>query len=313
VSLRSAQWVSAALLIAGVASFGGGCSPSFDPYSRLETLRVLAIRSDPVSPASGETANLSALIYTVPGQPVTATTWSWCPLAGASTAGYPCLVTEADLSALTGQPVSFDLGSAPTASLTNAFDPTALQTICAGTPPFSPPPDCTNGLPVTIRLTVTTADDQVVAIAPLNLLFGAGQQANNNPTIGGPFAVVGGVSQDLDAAGTPILPRLVETPIGVTVPDDASETYLGTDNNGNPASVREQLVLTWFVESGDTQDQNTTFIDGVIPLAEATTNGWTPDSEARYPVDTAELIVVIRDGRNGVAWTSGLAHLAQTP
>jgi hypothetical protein len=72
-------------------------------------------------------------------------------------------------------------------------------------------------------------------------------------------------------------------------------------------------VLTWFVESGDTQDQNTTFIDGVIPLAEATTNGWTPDSEARYPVDTAELIVVIRDGRNGVAWTSGLAHLAQTP
>jgi hypothetical protein len=313
VSPRSGKWVPTAVLIAGAAGIGGGCSPSFDPYSRLETLRVLAIRSEPVSPASGETASLSALIYTAPGQPVIGTAWSWCPLVGPSTAGYPCLVTEADLSALTGQPVSFDLGSSPTASLSNAIDPAALQAICAGAPPFSPPPDCTNGLPVTIRLTVTTANDQIVAIAPLNLRFGADQQANNNPTIDAPFAVVGGVSQELDAAGTPILPRLVETPIGVIVPDDASETYSGTDNNGNPASIREQLVLTWFVESGDMQDQNTTFLDGVVPLAQATANQWTPDSEARYSPDTAELIVVIRDGRNGVAWTSGLAHLARTP
>lgn len=313
MSLRSLGWVSTALLIAGVAGLGAGCSPSFDPSSRLETLRVLAIRSDPVSPAPGETANLSALIYTPQGQQVAGTAWSWCPLVGSSTAGYPCLVTEAELSALTGRPVSFDLGSSPTASLSNTIDPTTLQAICAGAPPFSPPPDCTNGFPVTIRLTVTTANDQVVAIAPLDLLFGPGQQANNNPTIAAPFALVGGVRQELDAAGTPILPRRVGTPVGVTVPDDASETYLGTDNNGNPASIREQLVLTWFVESGDTQDQNTTFIDGVVPLAQATENQWTPDSEARYSPDTAELIVVIRDGRNGVAWSSGLAHLARTP
>ena len=313
MSARPPRWLRTAVLLAGAASIAGGCAPSFDPYNRLETLRVLAIRSDPVSPDSGETTNLSALIYTAPGQPVTSYAWSWCPLVGPSTAGYPCLATEADLSALAGQPVSFDLGSSPTASLTNAIAPTALEAICAGAPPFAPPPDCTDGFPVTIALTVTTANDRVVAIAPLNLLFAAGQQGNNNPTIGEPFAVVGGVTEDLDAVGTPILPRLMETPIGVTVPDDASETYLGTDNNGNPASIREQLVLTWFVESGDTQYQNTTFIDGVIPLAEATVNQWTPDSDARYPPDTAELIVVIRDGRNGVAWTSGLAHLVPTP
>jgi hypothetical protein len=291
----------------------GGCAPGFDPYNRLETLRVLAIRSDPVSPAPGETANLSALIYTAPDQPVTSYAWSWCPLVGPSTAGYPCLVTEADLSALVGQPVSFDLGSSSTASLTNSIAPTALEAMCAGAPPFSPPPDCTAGFPATIALTVTTANDRVVAIAPLNLIFAAGQQSNNNPTIGEPFALVGGVREELDAVGTPSLPRLMETPIGVTVPDDASETYLGTDNNGDPASIREQLVLTWFVESGDTQYQNTTFIEGIVPLAEATANQWTLDSDARYPHDTAELIVVIRDGRNGVAWTSGLAHLEPTP
>jgi hypothetical protein len=313
VSARPAGRLRTAVLIAVAASIGGGCAPSFDPFNRLETLRVLAVRSDPVSPASGETANLSALIYTVPGEPVTSYAWSWCPLVGPSTAGYPCLVTEADLSALAGQPVSFDLGSSPTASLTNSINPMTLQAICSGAPPFSPPPDCSDGLPVTTTLTVTTANDQVVTVAPLNLLFGPGQQTNNNPTIGAPFAVLGGASQELDAAGTPILPRLVETPIGVTVPDDASETYLGTDNDGNPASVREQLVLTWFVDSGATQDQNTTFIDGVVPLAQATANQWTPDSEARYPPDSAELIVVIRDGRNGVAWTRGLAHLARTP
>ena len=313
MNARPARWPRTAVLIAVAVSIGGGCAPSFDPYNRLETLRVLAIRSDPVSPASGETANLSALIYTTPGQPVTSYAWSWCPWVGPSTSGYPCLVTEADLSALSGEPVSFDLGSSPTASLTNSIDPTTLQAICAGAPPFSPPPDCTDGLPVTIALTVTTANDQVVSIAPLDLRFSAGQENNNNPTIGEPFALVGGVNEDLDVVGTPILPRLMETPIGVMVPDDASETYLGTDNDGNPASIREQLVLTWFVESGDTQDQNTTFIDGVIPLAQATSNQWTPDSEARYSPDTAALIVVIRDGRNGVAWTSGLAHLAPTP
>jgi hypothetical protein len=301
-------------LIATSAGIEGGCGPSFDPYNRLETLRVLAIRSDPVSPASGETTNLSALIYTAPGQPVISYAWSWCPLVGPSTAGYSCLVKEAALSALTGQPVSFDLGSSSTANLTNAVAPTTLQTICSGgAAQFSPPPDCTDGLPVTIRLTVTTANDKVVAIAPLNLRFSTGQQSNNNPTIGEPFAVVDGASEDLDAVGTPIVPRLRETPIGVMVPADASETYLGTDNNGNPASIREQLVLTWFVESGDTRYQNTTFIDGVLPLAEATQNQWTPDRTSRYRPDTAELIVVIRDGRNGVAWTSGMAHLVPTP
>jgi hypothetical protein len=313
VSARSARRLATGVLLAAAAGIGAGCAPSFDPYNRLETLRVLAIRSDPVSPASGETANLSALIYTAPGQPVTSYAWSWCPLVGPSTAGYPCVVTEADLSALAGQPVSFDLGASSTASLTNSLTPTALTAMCAGAPPFSQPPDCTDGFPVTIALTVTTATDRVVAIAPLNLLFDGGQQRNTNPTISEPFAVVGGGREDLDAVGTPILPRLRETPIGVTVPDDASETYLGTDTNGNPASVREQLVLTWFVESGDTQYQNTTFIDGVVPLAEATANQWTPDSDTRYPSDAAQLIVVVRDGRNGVAWTRGLAHLGPTP
>lgn len=307
--------LSALSLAASLAALaaGAGCDASFAAYDRLAALRVLAIRSDPVSPAAGETANLSALVYTPPGQPVTSYAWSWCPLVGPSTSGYPCLLTEADVSALAGQPVSFDLGHAATASLGNDLGPSVLRTLCAGRPELAPPPDCTDGLPVTVQLTVTTAADHVVAVGPLNLLFSADQETNQNPTISQPFAVIGGANQDLDAVGTTALPRGVETPIGVVVPDDASETYLGTDNDGNPAQVREQLVLTWFVESGAPQHQNTIFIDGIVSLADAVQNQWTPGDQKDYPRDTAQLIVVIRDGRNGVAWTSGLATLGSSP
>ena len=48
--------VDTAPLLVGVALAVCGCNPDeFDPFNRLTGLRVLAIASDPVAPATGET------------------------------------------------------------------------------------------------------------------------------------------------------------------------------------------------------------------------------------------------------------------
>ena len=55
MSLRLA--VVPALLVAASSCAGD----DFDPYNRLGSLRVLAIKSDPVAPAPGERATLTSL------------------------------------------------------------------------------------------------------------------------------------------------------------------------------------------------------------------------------------------------------------
>jgi hypothetical protein len=324
MTIRPARSLALAALVVA-ASAGAGCLPAFDPYNRLLSLRVLAISSEPVAPAPGETTTLAALVYRPRDQTDPTYAWSWCPVVGPSTEGYPCLVTEAEASAALGQPVSFDLGSAPTAQLINSFTPAQLTAACQAAGAGQPqPPDCATAFPVSVILKVTGSDsvggsDVVTAILPLDLLIDANQPRNANPTISQPAATLAGdtVPTDLTATGGdpagPLLPRFKETPIGVVVPDSASETYMGTDINGDPGPVREQLSLTWFVETGDTQHVYTSFIDGVVALDDASKNQWTPAVKKTYAPDDAELIVVVRDDRGGAAWTSGFVRLEDAP
>ena len=97
------------------------------------------------------------------------------------------------------------------------------------------------------------------------------------------------------------------------MPDDVIETYTGLDDQGDPVESVEQLTLTWFVESGDTQSQRTAFIDDVEPLDDASQNEWEPDGETDYPRDTSEVVVVVRDDREGVAWGRGVVTLGDPP
>ena len=55
----------------------------------------------------------------------------------------------------------------------------------------------------------------------------------------------------------------------------------------------------------------TTFIDEVEPLEDAVENEWEPDGVDDYPRDTSQVVVVVRDDRDGVAWMSGVVTLGE--
>ena len=311
----SASAAALGLLVAGVLATTAGCGPGFDPYNRLLTLRVLAIRSQPVAPATGEETTIDAKVYTPDGT-AARYAWSWCPFS--VTPGAPCPISESDLSALAGVPVSYDLGTAPTAKFSNDIPPAALEAVCAGQPGV-PAPDCTDGFPIELKLTVRhgpmdETEEMVQAVRPLRLRFRTTDQANNNPTLDHLYAILNGTDAPvpLDFLATPVLPRHEKTVVGAVV-QDGSESYMGKDDAGNPAQLMERLNLSWFVDNGDTDHQRTAFIDGQVTLDDASRIKWTPAFHKDYPFDVARLIVIIRDDREGAGWAEGLVRLKETP
>lgn len=305
-----------ALALAGLAS-ASACGNDFDPYNRLESLRVLAIQSQPVRPMTGETSTLTPVLFTPPDASVDSYAWSWCPFPGSSADGYPCLVTESQVKTLAGAAAGtvpgFDLGSGETASFDNTIDRSLLEKLCAGTPGQPSLLQCDDGLPVQVKLVVTSGDQTVTTVSTLRIRWRDDQQANTNPNISAISAEKGGAEVVLDPQGTVPLAREVETTIHAAVPPSSSESYTGTDERGNPIQTQEQLLLTWFVDSGDTDDQRTKFIDGAVPLSDALENTWTPASVEDSPADVGHIVVVVRDDREGVAWMEDAVSLEAAP
>jgi len=306
-----------ALILA--AALAGGCSPGFDPYNRLTEMRVLALKSDPVAPAPGETTTLSSLIYLPSGEEIASLRWSWCPFAGNATDGYPCLITEEELAQLGGGSAEdippFDLGDGETAALEHTLDPDLLAAVCRNTEDQPVVLDCDGGFPVQIKLTARTRSGQEVdTVRALHLRFADDQDPNQNPVVEGLRAVVDGREVEIGPDPTVTLPRREDTVVRAKVPQDAIETYTGKDEQTDmPEEKVEQLILTWFVESGDTKNMRTTFIDGVEPLTDAVENEWNPDAVIDYAPDTSQIVVVVRDDRDGVAWQRGMVALEDSP
>jgi hypothetical protein len=302
-----------------------GCGEGFDPFNRLTGLRVLAIKADPPLPALGETATLSALIYTPSQMPAGAGPtpvsfqWSWCPFAGSASDGYPCAINEAELQAMAAQAgmtvPPFDLGQGETAMLPNRLNPLVLQQICAGVPGLPQSIDCEGGFPVQVKLTVKTAADQVVAVRTLRLRFDPTATANANPRIDGLSVRLPETEADLPIVEMPevVLPRAKESLLKAVVPLELAETYTGRDENMKPAMLREQLTLTWFVESGDTDEERTRWVEGGFRADKTFENKWSPDRTKDYKPETSKVIVVIRDNRGGVDWRAAAVKLEAAP
>jgi hypothetical protein len=293
------------------------CGEDFDPFNRLTSLRVLAVQSEPVAPLTGETAVLTPLTYAPPGVAIERYRWEWCPFPGSSSDGSPCLVTEDEARDLAGAAADtlppFDLGDEPTAAFENSLDPDLLSALCAGAAQVPALADCEGGFPVQVKLTVETADEEIVTLRRLRLRFDPDSEPNANPTIEGLTAEVGGEEVELGDAPDVSLPRRSETTIHAQVPEEASERYTRLDDDGQPEERSERIILTWFVESGDTGDERTIFIEDSVSLEDATENEWEPDGEDDYPDDESLLVVVVRDGREGVTWRSGRVALEPDP
>jgi hypothetical protein len=315
------------------------CGPEFDPYARLSSLRVLALRSEPPTPGAGETATLDALVYAPPeeGAPVTPVEqrvdyrWSWCLVPGPASEGHPCLV-EPELFGL-----SSDLGSGPTATLpTFGSLPPAEQSrvrdLCAGKlGTFGLPIDaegyCDGGFPIQVKLVVraprgeATPSDEVTAVRNVRLRFDDSVPPSRNPRLGELEAEVGGAWRALtppfaDASVLLLLPRNTNVPLKAGVVEDPTEAYRGEDLEGRPADVQERLFTTWFVESGEVEEDRRSAnenLDPPIPIAQALQNKWKPAVKRKYDRATSRVYVVIRDERGGVGWIEREARLEETP
>jgi hypothetical protein len=300
---------------------GGGCSEDFPPFNHLRSLRVLAIQSEPAAPLSGETSTITPLVFTPDDDPSLTYAWSWCPAPGPAESGHQCLISEDELRTILGPDVpfpSFDLGMAPTAMLQNGLPPELLAAICAGAAPGVPRPNCAGGFPVQVSLRVTTDTDQVDSVVTGRWRFDPDAHAPNaNPVVDGLTAKLPGADPQpltsMLADDTITLPRKTATRVDAAAAPEASETYAGLDDDGVPATLRERLFITWFVEGGDTDDSRTSYIPDRTPFETMLRNVWTVEEKRLYARDDARIYVVLHDNRGGVGWSSGIVKLGPTP
>jgi len=287
-----------------------GCESDFEPYGELSSLRVLAIESVPASPAPGETATLTPLLY-VPGAEPLTSSWSWCPVEAPSDEGGACPLGEEEAALALGAPVRYDLGTEPLARFEHRFDAASLARFCSGAVLAAAglAIDCSEGLPVQLRYVVRTGSDMVESVRRLRLRFSPEQPENQNPVVDGISALVSGAPLALDDAGSVVLPRDTEVELVAAVAEGASEPLPLPEGD----RMRERLVLTWFVEAGETRYERTSFVDGELPLERALRNAWTSPSLAEHAATDARLIVVARDERGGVGWRSARVALGDAP
>jgi hypothetical protein len=287
--MRTALLAILALLI--------GCSDGFEPTSKLSSLRVLGMRSQPAMPRPGVSASLQALLYAPSGQEATQH-WSLCPVVAPAKHAYACPITSEDAASAFGPGLpSFDLGAASEATLTHGLAPETLAALCAhgiATASYADSVDCDLGFPVTVVLDVSTGQESLRAAFLVYLPTSDDDMADNhNPSL-----------LDLTAAGAPISGALFPKPgkevnVDATVAADAVENRPVFAFEGGTGRRSERLTFSWFSDAGSWKKDRTSFIDGETTLADAASNSWTaPD----VLPGTTNFMVVVRDDRGGVGW-----------
>jgi hypothetical protein len=146
---------------------------------------------------------------------------------------------------------------------------------------------------------------------------------------------------ELDDRGSVPIQRQQHVSIQLDVPPTSSEFLvqpgmLDDEYNSNGdllGTMRfERLSFAWFAEAGDfgsdgqggrrtgylpdLNDPSGAGPDGGVDTTlfqQAISNTWTLPFASDYPPKTSRIIVVVRDSRGGVAWTSGVATLEDKP
>lgn len=309
----------------GAALLGcGNFSDDGERYTKLDRLRVLAVRSTPADLVPGESATLDALVFQ-PGEDDLEFEWSWCPSRDSET--FECNIAERDLRsawAKTGSASElprYDLGSASEASFPHMFTQELVLALCGALSTDAADAEqatlaCLGELQVSVRLTVRSKNDEVTAVKDLVLLGTepSPEQRNTNPALPDKLAVrdlAGGSALDADDA----LRAGHTYALSVDLDESTAERFLPavTPSDPEPKKRRETLVMTWFMTigseanpdgEGDFDDigdrQRTTFVDGHSDFDTLTRNGWKlPLTAGPEPAD---FFLVLRDERGGVGW-----------
>jgi len=326
-----------------------GCGEELTPKTKLKSPRILAVQADPVNPGVGESSTFTPLVYLPPGEtaayswswcpvPTNPDDGYLCPL---DQAGLDALTAALGLA---GVP-PLDLGTDSTAVFTNPF-PTALAAaVCANDPAVlqvlygvaaAAGSGATPGLfecglatmPVQIKLVLLGATDIDVGVFSLNVPIDDTTPRNLNPVVRGLWDMTTPPGVRVDDVGSVIVPIGAEVEVAVDMDETVSETILDRitlpdgeyqrDAAGNLVlgPSRERITVSWFKERGGLDKGSTGFNikardaqGNPIPFDVARKNTWTAPEEAAAVGTTARLIAVVRDGRGGVAWTSGVFGL----
>jgi len=193
------------------------------------------------------------------------------------------------------------------------------------------------GFPITVNLVVHTTAGDLPAVFNVYLPVNDSLAPNLNPVlVGGVSVTIDGVDYQLDQVGTQGILRNFDVPISIDMPlsdaevlPDPNDVLPPPDPNdpNNPYllpndTVNERLNVYWFAECGDFGSDSkggrrTGYLGGdpndpLSPFSAALQNTWNIPTLDNYAANFARIIVVVRDSRGGVTWTSGVAHLGDT-
>lgn len=184
-----------------LAALSISCSPDFDPYWKIDDLRVMAIQADPAVAMPGEPVTLLALVH-APADSDVDYDWSWCPFRLSAQDNYECPVDETDLEAIVDETDEdfdaqgiFDLGDDSQAVFLSPFEADEVRQFCeaiqrevieefddAEMAGLLPGGDCSEGYEISVRLQVRTDDEDLIA-AKRFLLWSGAEEYNENPVV----------------------------------------------------------------------------------------------------------------------------------
>lgn len=297
-------------------AFASACDDvDFEEEDEITKLRTLGIRSVPAEIGPGDLAVFDALVVSADPNATFRYTWEFCPFNDGPDARYTCtqeegeevdyVISEDDVAFVTYEAVVDGVGGIE--ELCSSFDDFEL-------PDFIEVPDCSRGLPFTIRLTIED-DSGDVEIAVREVTFLTVSEATRDDTNANPFLESVLVSQT-DAEGQEVLERTEliagEVPtlaIDPTLPlslqalanTSEAQTFEDLVNNERQEEERERLILAWYSTRGGFDRTDTFFAEDSASGEEFQTNELKLDDNTAAEIgDEIVLYIVLRDTRGGI-------------
>ena len=343
--------MSTAASRAGAVAMGAllllSCGSDFPERSLITDLRVLAVSANPPWVVPTQSSNLTPLVVGAEDPTELRYRWSWCPLRGPNTSAFECLLPIEQLNAIL-QPMGFtipdnfyDLGEGETASFPYLFPAEFVEQLCLELRKqeelsrFVTIPDCDEGLfPISVQVDITLGDRIITAYKDVTLVFDLSESRALNalPDIStAGIEVIGRDGQALDRPVT--FEETVRFRLGpdsdppspldqlARLSEEFTETSTrigdGEEIIVEEIETREQLLLSWFVETGEMDANRTGFIPDTLQSADnpdglslsrawddARTNAWLAPLPGDFEGGEARIYLVLRDFRGGTSWTT---------
>lgn len=320
-SLRPGAWRASLALVLLVGTLGMACGPEFEPYFKVQELRVMGLRADKPWIKPGEQAQLDALVSVPQEGDAVSYEWSWCPFSTGSTDGYRCAVSHEELqSQVEGLGLSilpYELGNQPTAQFPYPVPPELIQAFCStlqsqDVPDFITLPDCEKGFDVTVKLVVRSGDAEITSVRQVRLVINPDGEQNQNPVLGGmavkPMGATRESATPLNNENLVMLSRDEDFDLIADFTEASSEGFVTTDGE----SDQEVLVVSWFVEGGELGSRRTGYLPPDDTIEDSNLTTWRTPEVKDYPEEELEVFAVLRDGRGGMDWKRYLIRL-ETP